>query len=111
MTELQSLLIANMKRNRTRLGLTQSALAERCDLSPNFMSSIESGKRFPSVDTLQKIVDALGVKPYQLFLDDHDVLGQDEAILRYYEGLKNKMDLMLMESIRPFLPGDEPDGK
>ena len=31
------------------------------------MSNIERGKSYPSVDTLQKIADSLGVEPYLLY--------------------------------------------
>jgi transcriptional regulator with XRE-family HTH domain len=112
MTELQSLFIQNLKRNRARKGLTQAELAERCGLSANFISNIESGKKYPSVTTMQGIADSLGVKPYQLFIDDDDAetLGYEEVLMRYSESLKEMVDSVIEESRKSFRPenGDDP---
>ncbi|MFO7849586.1 MAG: helix-turn-helix transcriptional regulator, partial [Spirochaetia bacterium] len=37
-----------------------------------FLGDIEAGKKFPSAKTLQKLIDALGLAPYELFLDGDD---------------------------------------
>lgn len=42
-------------------GLSMRALAERCDLSPNAISLIERGLTSPSVSTLHRLAQALGV--------------------------------------------------
>lgn len=70
MDEVQESLIRNMKRARSALGYSQMKLAELCDLSAGFIAEIETGKKFPSSSTLLKISQALGLRPYQLFLDD-----------------------------------------
>ncbi len=109
MTEIQSLLIENVKRHRSRLGLTQSKLAELCDLSPNFISSVESGKKIPSIETMQKLVDALDIKPYQLLIDDRDTasIGNLESLTRYKEFLHDTVGTAINESLDKFIPGEE----
>lgn len=47
--------------------MTQSELAEKVGLSNNFIALIESGKRAPSFETLEKIIDALHVDVSQMF--------------------------------------------
>ncbi len=69
MTEIQKLLAANLQNARANIGVSQSALADRCDLTPNYISELESGRRFPSHETLQKLCLALDLRPYQLFID------------------------------------------
>lgn len=49
-----------IKNERLKLGLTQEELAEKVDISKNFMSLIENGKNM-SVETLLKISDVFGV--------------------------------------------------
>ena len=47
--------------------LTQVQLAEKIDLSTNFIGMVERGKRNTTIDKMYKIIDALGVKPSNLF--------------------------------------------
>lgn len=46
---------------RRKLGLTQEALAEKAELTPQFVSYAESGKRAMRPENLLKISTALGV--------------------------------------------------
>ena len=46
---------------RKKLGLTQEALAERAELSPQLVSYAESGKRSTRPENLLKLARALGV--------------------------------------------------
>jgi transcriptional regulator with XRE-family HTH domain len=72
MTQVQELLVMNLKRIRSRLGYSQMVLAEHAGISLGFLGDIEAGKKFPSAKSLQKIIDALGIAPYELFLGDGD---------------------------------------
>ena len=49
----------NIKMRRKKLGLTQQQLAEKLDLSLNFIGKIEVAFSKPSLDTLIQIADAL----------------------------------------------------
>ncbi len=48
-----------LQRIRKARGLTQEKLAELCDLTPEHISGIERGKRFPSIKTLFRLADIL----------------------------------------------------
>ena len=72
MTKVQELLIMNLKRTRTRMGYSQMVLSEKAGISLGFLGDIEAGKKYPSEKTLQKLIDALEVAPYELFLDGFD---------------------------------------
>jgi transcriptional regulator with XRE-family HTH domain len=67
MGQLRKLLAGNLKTFRKEAGLTQEALAEKADTSPNYIAMLEAEKRFPSDTTLEKIAAALGKEPYELF--------------------------------------------
>jgi transcriptional regulator with XRE-family HTH domain len=84
------LLAKNIKLARARLDLTQQELAEKCQVSTNYLGTIEIGGKFPSSDTLLKLASALNLKPYQLFLADEDIEAFDrhELIARYTDTAK-----------------------
>jgi transcriptional regulator with XRE-family HTH domain len=50
-----------IRRRREALGLTLEQLSERCGITPNYIGTIENGKRDPSISTLQHIAHGLGV--------------------------------------------------
>ena len=51
-----------IKERRALLGLTQQDLADYTGLSPRIIKSIETGKANPSIGTLGKIDDTLGLE-------------------------------------------------
>lgn len=77
--ELQAVFIQNLKRERGRLGISQQVLAERAELSPGFIGEIESGRKFPSVDNVERLARALEVPPYRLYMTDRDL---EELLIR-----------------------------
>ena len=64
---LRQVFINNLKKSRKNLRLSQMQLAKRCATSTNYISLIETGERFPSVEMIEKIAEALRVQPYALF--------------------------------------------
>ena len=49
----------NIKNRRKELGLTQQQLADKMNMSPNFVGKIEVAFSKPSLDTLIEIADVL----------------------------------------------------
>jgi transcriptional regulator with XRE-family HTH domain len=57
----------NIRRARTRAGLTQDALARKAELSRVYVIKLESGDRkSPSLDVLARLARALGIAPADL---------------------------------------------
>jgi transcriptional regulator with XRE-family HTH domain len=52
---------------RAERGVSQSALAERAEVTPEYVSRIERGRVGPSLVVIQRIATALGVEPKALF--------------------------------------------
>ncbi|MDV3309864.1 MAG: helix-turn-helix domain-containing protein [Cyclobacteriaceae bacterium] len=50
-----------LKDHRKKKGLSQDALATDSDLDRTYISQLERGRRTPSIETLFKIAQALGV--------------------------------------------------
>jgi transcriptional regulator with XRE-family HTH domain len=66
-SELRSVLGANLKRYRCLRGLSQAKLAEMVDISPNFISDVETGKRWISSDTMVNLASALNIEVFEFF--------------------------------------------
>jgi transcriptional regulator with XRE-family HTH domain len=67
MTSLRSVLAFNMKAQRYVLGITQAKLAERVDTSTHYIGMIESERKFPSPEMLERIAAALEIDAPALF--------------------------------------------
>ena len=67
MTEVQSVLAYNIKKCRKTKGLTQEQLAEKAQTSTNYLGSIETGKKYPSPQMIDKLAKALDINPLELF--------------------------------------------
>lgn len=81
MTNIQMCLSRNMKFHRKRLGLSQTALAEKAETAPNYIALIEVGKSFPSLPMMEKIAAALQIDALDLF-DKDGLISIDKNSLR-----------------------------
>lgn len=94
---------SQIRRLREQRGLSQRALADLCDLSPNAVSLIERGASSPSVSTLHRLATALQVPITALFegQDDKVELLLSRAGRRPYSGTAN----VVLESLGSGLEG------
>jgi transcriptional regulator with XRE-family HTH domain len=67
---VQELFIGNLKGYRKFRGISQTQLAGLCDSSTGYIGEIESGKRFPSVNMIERIAIALGIESWHLFKNE-----------------------------------------
>jgi len=73
MTDVRVLLAQNMKNFREILNISQMELAEKVGCSPTLIGKIETKKRFPSADNLNRIANALEIAPADLFLESDNL--------------------------------------
>lgn len=104
MTRIQQLFLKNLRRYRLKRDLSQAALAELCGVSPNYIGELEQGRKFPSADTFDALINALKIRPYELFLDESDVLqyADPELIGRFAEFLNAKLSDVVTEAQNAF---------
>lgn len=57
---------ANLRKYRTKKGLSQEQFAEICGLHRTYISDIECFQRNVSLENVQRIADALGIESYKL---------------------------------------------
>jgi len=67
MTSLRAVLAFNMKVERQILGISQKKLAARVGTSTHYIGMIESEKKFPSSEMLERIAAALEIDAPALF--------------------------------------------
>jgi transcriptional regulator with XRE-family HTH domain len=64
---IEQTLGGSLRRLREQQGISLRALAEKTDFSPSFLSQIENGQCSPSISSMEKIANALGVTLAQFF--------------------------------------------
>jgi transcriptional regulator with XRE-family HTH domain len=64
---LKEVFIRNLREFRKKEGLSQMKLAEYCDTATSYIGDIEIGRRFPSIDMIEKIAGVLRIEPYLFF--------------------------------------------
>ena len=67
MAKIREILAENMKMHRQKLGITQPELAERANISTNFIGMIEQKRKFPAPEMLDRIAKALEIETFELF--------------------------------------------
>jgi transcriptional regulator with XRE-family HTH domain len=65
-------IIDKIKVIRQKKGISQMELSLRSNMSQSFIANIEKGKKQPSVLTLLRIADALGVNAQDFFPESFD---------------------------------------
>jgi transcriptional regulator with XRE-family HTH domain len=83
--EMKNIQIGEQIRHyRTKLGISQEALALMADLNPAYIGQIERGIKSPTVNTVKKIANALGINLHTLFTPISEAV-QGESELRKRE--------------------------
>jgi transcriptional regulator with XRE-family HTH domain len=70
--DLRQVFIHNLRSLRQKANLSQIELSLNCNMGLNYIGEIENGRKFPSVQLIQKIADVLQAPPHLLFWDDQN---------------------------------------
>jgi len=68
MEKIREILAKNLRENRGRLNMSQPKLAELANLSTHYVASIETLRKFPTPDVIERMAKALGIASHELFL-------------------------------------------
>jgi len=66
MDKISKQLGQNMKRIRAKKGMSQGDIARALEVDRGYISNIENGKKNPTLATIQKLANALGVSADEL---------------------------------------------
>ena len=94
-----------IKEARKKKGFTQEQLAERLDVSVEFVGQIERGLKLPSMNVFIKLIEALNVSADYLLRDSVSTgqLFGDNAIGRKVEKLTPKQRIALEALIDTYI--------
>ena len=87
---------ANLKENRRKLGLTQDGLAEKAGVSTHYIAMIETCKKYPKPDMLEKIAKTLEIEAYKLFIVEPD---PNEPLERLHQKIITDMKQIVDEAV------------
>jgi len=94
--ELRELMSINIKRFRSRRGWSQAKLAEKLNISTNFLSDIETTKGWVSPLTLVKLANALNIEVYELFKPENAI---SDTVTDVVNKLAQDLTVVLTESV------------
>lgn len=92
MGNIKSLLGKRIKEIRKKRGLTQEKLAELAGIETPSLSNIENDKNYPNNETLEKLSDALKIRPYELYMFDY-YLPTEKLIKEMLDYMQNDENL------------------
>ena len=98
--QVRTLLGANLRRFRSRREWSQTDLAERANISMNYLSEIERGLKWPYPENLQNLANALDIKVYELFKPENETALNME---KYMERFSNDAILAVQEAVKKSL--------
>lgn len=102
MGQIKKILGNNIRRLRTSHGWTQVYLADILNLTPSFLTLVESGQRGMSLEVIESTAEIFRIPVASLFID-HDILdsGNNRAYLRNAElaRLKRRLGEEIQRSI------------
>lgn len=63
---------ARLKELRTSRGMTQADLAQKADISPTYISELETADTTPGIDVIARLAGALSVAPSELLPSEEE---------------------------------------
>ncbi len=98
--DLQDIFISNLKLIRKSKNITQEKLAEMCNTDTAYIGQIETKKRFPRINFIEKIAEALGVDAYLLFKNKSEESNEQKQRI---DKLKAELFNLLDDDVESFL--------
>ncbi|MDR1899370.1 MAG: helix-turn-helix domain-containing protein [Treponema sp.] len=95
---LRDVFITNLKKTRKQKKVSQMDLAEKCDTAASYIGEIEIGRKFPSVEMIERIAGALNIEAHRLFMDDTGKNTHES--LDYLAALPIRVRLDLVERLK-----------
>lgn len=101
---------AEIRRRRVALGWTLERLAEASGLSPNYLGTVESGRRDMHISTLSAITRALGCSFADLFVEPgRDLSPQGLEVGRLFDRASPNVKDAALLMMRLLVTPDGPD--
>jgi transcriptional regulator with XRE-family HTH domain len=109
MASLRSVLAFNIKGQRQILRISQAQLAEKAGTSTNYIALIETEKRFPKPEMLERIAAALDIEPSALFATEIRPPGEAEMLVKVQKQILGDIARFVTQRIRDLGQETPPD--
>ena len=67
MANIREVLATNIKENRKKCGFSQDKLAELAGISSQYLATVETCRKFPTPEVLDRLAEALEIETHELF--------------------------------------------
>ena len=67
MANIREVLANNIKEYRRKNGFSQDKLSEIAGISSQYLATVETCRKFPTPEVLDRLAEALGIETYELF--------------------------------------------
>ena len=95
---LKEVFISNLRKYRKNEGFSQMKLAELCNTAPSYIGQIETGRKFPSMEMIERMADILKIEPYYFFKKQKD--NTNLEIENLFPKLPNSMKTQIKSQIK-----------
>jgi len=68
MTNIRDVLASNIKEYRRLCGFSQDKLAELAGISSQYLATVETCRKFPTPEVLDRLARALNIETHELFI-------------------------------------------
>lgn len=95
---LRQIFSKNIKFYRTQNNLSQQELAEKCETATNYISEIETGRKFPSIEMIEKLASVLNVPAWAfLYVNTQEKLDNNPVVVLSDKLTSEKKEEILSE--------------
>jgi transcriptional regulator with XRE-family HTH domain len=94
---IRTVLSGNLKKLRKGREWSQAELAKEANISTNFLSDIECGRKWPYPETLQNLAEALGVEVFEFFRPEDS---ENPTIEEYINRFSTDTAIIVEKSIK-----------
>ena len=102
---IRSLFSRNLRQLRENAKMSQLELADEANLTHNFISDIENGKKWISPETLAKLVIALNADPHHFFSAEPKYV--DKGAELFLNDISDSFDKLLVEYRSRLVPAED----
>ena len=68
MINIREVLAGNIKNYRRKCGFSQDKLAELANISSQYLATVETCRKFPTPEVLERLAEALSIETHELFI-------------------------------------------
>jgi len=101
---IRNIFARNLRRLRGDRNLSQVDLASLSKLSPNYINEIENEKKWPSIETMAKLIKALSIEPFLLFKPEMMLKISDPEIFKME--LSSSINVIVNEKVDRYVTDD-----